>query len=232
MNNLAIIPARSGSKGLKDKNILDLCGKPLLWYTVQAAKESGIFDTVMVSTDSDAYAEIAKQCGAEVPFLRSEEQAGDTSSSWDVVREVLTGYSALGRQFEYVMLLQPTSPLRNAEDIRGAYRFIADGKAHSVVSVTETDHPVQWCFQMEQGNFIRELADSPYKYSRRQDLEKYYRENGAIYLVKADRIADRNYDFYADSCYGYCMPKTRSVDIDDRFDLAFVRTLMDSNREE
>lgn len=116
MNNIAIIPARSGSKGLPDKNILDLNGHPLMYYTIKAALKSGCFDTVMVSTDSEKYADIAKSCGAEVPFLRSEELSSDTAGSWDVVREVLTQYKVMGNSFDYVALMQPTSPLRNAED--------------------------------------------------------------------------------------------------------------------
>ena len=95
MKNIAIIPARSGSKGLKDKNILTLAGKPLLWHTIQAAKESDCFETVMVSTDSEQYAEIARECGAEVPFLRSRELSMDNSGSWDAVREVIKRYEDL-----------------------------------------------------------------------------------------------------------------------------------------
>lgn len=226
MGNIAIIPARSGSKGLKDKNIIDLCGRPLMSYTVQAALESGMFDMVMVSTDSEYYAEIAQKCGAEVPFLRSREQSGDTSGSWDVVREVLAGYIEMGQLFEYVALLQPTSPLRNAEDIRGAFRYIQNGQAHSVVSVTEVEHPIQWCFRMHPDHFITDIAESPYRNARRQELEKHYRENGAIYIVHANMIRDPAYEFYADKCFGYFMPKDRSVDIDDRFDLTIAETLI------
>ena len=226
MGNIAIIPARSGSKGLKDKNIIDLCGRPLMGYTIQAAKESGVFDTVMVSTDSERYAEIARACGAEVPFLRSAEHSGDSSSSWNVVREVLGNYAGMGKRFAYVALLQPTSPLRNADDIRAAFRYIENGTAHSVVSVTEVDHPVQWCFRMHPDHLITDIAESPYKHSRRQELEKHYRETGAIYLVSATMIQNPAYEFYADRCFGYFMPKARSVDIDDAFDLALADALM------
>ncbi len=226
MKNIAIIPARSGSKGLKDKNIIDLCGKPLMWYTIQAALESNLFDTVMVSTDSGHYAAIAKHCGAEVPFLRSDDLARDTSGSWDVVREVLSDYAEAGRTFDYAALLQPTSPLRDAHDIRNAFEYLQGGMAHSVVSVTEVEHPVQWCFRMEPNNQILDLANSPYNNCRRQDLETHYRENGAIYTVRAKMIQEPDYDFYADKCFGYVMPRERSVDIDTLDDIRYAEFLM------
>lgn len=117
MKNIAVITARSGSKALVDKNIKLLAGKPLLAYTIEAAKESGCFDTIMVSTDSEKYAVIARDYGAQVPFLRSEATSSDTAGSWDVVREVICQYKELGEVFDSVCLLQPTSPLRTAEDI-------------------------------------------------------------------------------------------------------------------
>lgn len=226
MKIIAIVPARSGSKGLKDKNIIELCGRPLMWYTIKAAKESGLFDVVMVSTDSQKYAEVAKQCGAEVPFLRSAEQSKDTSGSWDVVREVLNEYEKKGMSFDYVALLQPTSPLRTSDDICDAMRLIKTGQANTVVSVTDVDHPVQWCFRMHEDGYIDELANSPYNHSRRQELERYFRENGAIYIVSARKIIERSYDFYGDKCYGKLMPRERSVDIDSAFDLMLAECIL------
>ena len=115
MKSIAIIPARSGSKGLIDKNIRLLCGKPMLAYSIEAAEKSEIFDVVHVSTDSEQYAEIAKNYGADVPFLRGEELSNDTANTWDVVRYVLKKYKELGKYFDVVMVLQPTSPLRTKE---------------------------------------------------------------------------------------------------------------------
>ena len=218
MNNIAIIPARSGSKGLPDKNILDLNGHPLMYYTIKAALKSGCFDTVMVSTDSEKYADIAKSCGAEVPFLRSEELSSDTAGSWDVVREVLTQYKVMGNSFDYVALMQPTSPLRNAEDIKNAFKMLSRDNVHTVVSVTEVEHPVQWCFTMPESGSMKKYAESPYNQMRRQDLETHYRENGAIYIVNASKILNRDYNYYSDNCYGYIMPGERSMDIDSKMD--------------
>ena len=114
MKNIAIIPARSGSKGIPDKNIKDINGKPLIAWTIEAAIKSNMFNCVMVSTDSDKYADIARNYGAEVPFLRSSENSSDTSSSWDVVREVLLKYEEMGFLFDTFTLLQPTSPLNSS----------------------------------------------------------------------------------------------------------------------
>lgn len=223
MKSLAIIPARSGSKGLPDKNIIDLNGRPLMYYTIQAALDSGCFDEVMVSTDSERYAEVAKQCGAAVPFLRSVERSSDTAGSWDVVREVLMYYQNSGQSFDYVTLLQPTSPLRTVEDIQGAFRLLSREGVHNVVSVTEVDHPVQWCFTMPEDGSMVALAASPYNNLRRQDLQTHYRENGAIYTVDAERIMDPTYDLYADACHGYVMNRDRSVDIDSEIDLMIAQ---------
>ena len=115
MKAIAIIPARSGSKGLKDKNIKLLNGKPLIYYTIKAALDSNCFDEVYVSTDSEKYRDIAIECGASVPFLRNTENAGDKSSSWDVVRECLAKYKEIGKDFDCFMLLQPTSPLKQSK---------------------------------------------------------------------------------------------------------------------
>ncbi len=230
MKILAIIPARSGSKGLKDKNIIDLCGHPLMYYTIKAAEDSGCFERIMVSTDSEHYAEVARKCGAEVPFLRSEEMSGDNASSWDTVREVLKCYKELGEEFDYIALMQPTSPLRNSDDIKGTVDFLSKSDAVNVVTVTEVDHPVQWCFTMSDNKSMKNLADSPYNYMRRQDLETHYRENGAIYLINAKKELDKNYNFYSDNCYGYVMPRERSVDIDTEVDLRIVEALMGAYR--
>ncbi len=227
MKALAIIPARSGSKGLPDKNITDMGGKPLMYHTIKAALDSGCFDEVMVSTDSPRYADIARACGAHVPFLRSGEMASDNADSWDTVREVLAAYAKLDIRFDHVALLQPTSPLRGADDIRGIFKMLERPEVTNAISVTEVDHPIQWCFKMPEDGSMEEMAISPYSHMRRQDLERYYRENGAIYVIDAKKIMDRDYDLYADGCYGYIMDRERSIDIDTRMDLVIAKVYMD-----
>lgn len=231
MGNIAIIPARSGSKGLVDKNIIDLAGKPLMYYTINAALESGCFDEVVVSTDSQKYAAIAKKCGAAAPFLRSSDTSGDRADSWSVVKEVLSGYEKFGKKYDYAALLQPTSPLRNAEDIRNAFQKLNNVKANAVVSITEVEHPVQWCFTLENDNMMDAFAKSPYSRMRRQDLQKHYRENGAIYIVDAKKIMNSEYDFYADRCVGYIMSQKNSVDIDTASDLFVAEAIMNKCRK-
>lgn len=229
MKIIAIIPARSGSKGLPDKNIKSVCGRPLMDYTIKAAIDSECFETVMVSTDSEKYAEIAKKCGADVPFMRSAITSGDEAGSWDVVREILNNYKKKGIIYDYVALLQPTSPLRSAMDIRMAIKMLDEDSVNNVVSVTETEHPVQWCFTLPADLEMVEYAKSPYNNMRRQDLKKHYQENGAIYLVNANKIINDDYNLYEDKCFAYIMPRERSIDIDTKLDLIVLKAIIEEN---
>lgn len=220
MNNLAIIPARSGSKGLKDKNIKELNGVPLLAYSIQAALKSKMFTNVMVSTDSYQYAEIAKLYGAEVPFLRNQENAADSASSWSVVKEVIEKYRLIGVEFNTVTLLQPTSPLRNGEDICKAYKLYSEKKATAVVSVCEMEHSPLWSNTLPESlcmdGFLTDISNH-----QRQLLSTYYRINGAIYIVGVEHLISEQ-EIYDKSCFAYVMPIKRSVDIDtaEDFELA------------
>ena len=224
MRNIAIIPARSGSKGVKDKNIRDLCGKPLMSYTIEAALNSGEFDEIMVSTDSEKYAEIAKECGASVPFLRSSETATDKASSWDMVNEVLTGYKKLGKVFDTFCLLQPTSPLRDAEDIKNAYSIYREKADFAVVSVCEAEHSPLWCGHLpESGEFINFLSTESMK--QRQAGKKYYRLNGAIYIVNCKRFENESF-LYQQGSFAYIMPQNKSVDIDTEIDFKLAEVIM------
>lgn len=223
---IAIIPARSGSKGLKDKNILELNGKPLMSYTIEAALNSGVFDTVHVSTDSEKYLKIAENFGADEPFLRDSGNSADSSSTWDAVREVLSKYEKIGKKFDYCVLLQPTSPLRKASDIKKAFEFFIEKKALSLTSVTEVEHPIEWCFELEDSDFMTSFSNSPFKNCRRQELKKHYRENGAVYIVSADNIKNPDFDFYNDKCLAYKMDKSSSVDIDDITDFYLAQAIL------
>lgn len=226
MRSIAIIPARSGSKGLPDKNILPLCGKPLLAYSVEAALASGCFDAVHVSTDSPRYAEIAQQYGADEPFLRSAETSSDTASSESAIREVLHRYEAQGQTFDAFMLLQPTSPLRTAEDIRAAFSIMEEKQADSVVSVCEAEHSPLWCGTLPPDDSMRDFLRIEGEH-RRQELAVYYRLNGAIYLVRAEHFL-RTGSLYGDGCYAYRMPTGRSVDIDSQTDFVIAGALLSS----
>jgi len=225
MRNLAIIPARSGSKGLKDKNIKLLNGKPLLAYTIEAAKKSGLFDEIMVSTDSREYGDIAKKWGANVPFLRSDELSNDTASSWDVVKEVIERYRVLGTEFDTVALLQPTSPLRTSNDIVEGYKVLEEKAANFVVGVCEMDHSPLWSNTLPDDllmeNFIRpEVVRMP-----RQSIPTYYRINGALYIIKVNYLM-KSPDIYGERSFASVMKKENSVDIDDQMDFLLADTIM------
>jgi CMP-N,N'-diacetyllegionaminic acid synthase len=225
MKNLAVIPARSGSKGLPDKNIRLLNNKPLLAYSIEAAEASGIFDEIHVSTDSEKYADIALCYGAKVPFLRSRENSGDASSSWDAVKEALQKYKDIGKQFDMVTLLQPTTPLRTPEDIKAAYEIYISQAANAVVSVCEVDHSPLWCNTLPEDHsmtqFIRwDIVNQP-----RQKLEKYYRINGAIYTVNVSYLAVCS-NIYESSSIAYIMKKESSIDIDDAFDFMIAEAIL------
>ncbi len=227
MKNLAIIPARSGSKGLKDKNIKELNGKPLLSYSIEAAKESNLFNEIMVSTDSPQYAEIAKNFGANVPFLRSESNSSDKASSWDVVLEVLSKYLETSQKYDSVCLLQPTSPLRTAKDIIEAYKLLEVKQADAVTSVCEVDHSPLWTMTLPENLSLEEFkkrdSDTP-----RQFLEKYYRLNGAIYIRKI-HYSSKGIQFIDTNEFAFIMPRERSIDIDTALDFIIAEAVMKIN---
>lgn len=224
MNNIAIIPARSGSKEIKDKNIQLFNGKPLMAYTIEAANKSGIFQQVIVSTDSLIYAEIAKEYGAIVPFLRSKEFATDIASPWEAVKEILKYEKSNNKDYKICALLQPTSPLRKDYHILEAFNCFIEKEANAVVSVCEVEHPIQWCFQLESDGNMNQFSNSRYRNTRRQDITTHFRENGAIYLVKSDLLMN-NRDIYAEKCFGYVMKKEYSIDIDTKYDFEVAEIL-------
>ena len=227
MSNIAIIPARSGSKGLKNKNIKELCGKPLIAYSIEAALESGCFDEVMVSTDSEIYAGIARQYGASVPFLRSEATSSDTASSWEMVDEVLDGYRKLRKEFDTFCLLQPTSPLRTAEDIQSAYKLYNEKASFAVVSVCEAEHSPLWCGHLPETQEFEKFIDFE-SMKQRQAGGKFYRLNGAIYIVSTVRFKTDRF-LYQKGSYAYIMRQDQSVDIDTDIDFQFAELLMKRN---
>ncbi len=224
MKNLCIIPARSGSKGLPDKNIKYLYGKPLIAYTIEAAQKSGIFDEIMVSTDSQKYADISLKFGASVPFLRPNDLSSDKASSWSVVKHVVEQYASKGVEFDNIVLLQPTSPLRGADDIKKAFDYFVSKKANYVASVCEMEHSPLWANVLPEdcslSNFIN--ANNA---ARRQSLQTFYRLNGAIYIINREFLLN-NDNFFVDNSYAYIMDKRKSVDIDDEYDFFMAECIM------
>ncbi|MBE6379712.1 MAG: acylneuraminate cytidylyltransferase family protein [Lentisphaerae bacterium] len=224
---LAIIPARSGSKGLIDKNILPLAGKPLIAYSIEAARKSGMFDLVFVSTDSEKYAQIAREYGADVPILRPAAIAGDTASSWSAVDHALDYYmNQLGYDVETFMLLQPTSPLRTAEDIIGAFKYKAEKSANAVVSVCKPEHAPAGTLALPDDLNMTVFHEHFKNMIARQQLpQQYYRLNGAMYMADTAYYLRAN-DIYQEKCYAYEMPTERSFDIDGMVDFIICETLI------
>lgn len=229
MRHLAVIPARSGSKGLKDKNIKGLAGKPMMAYTIEAAKESGIYDCIHVSTDSEEYRRIAEEYGADVPFLRSPELSGDTAGSWDVVKWTLEQYRRRGQEFDLVTLLQPTSPLRTGEDICRAQKLLEEHRADAVVAVCEMDHSPLWSNVLPEDGCMKGFLDRVANQGR-QKLPVYYRINGAIYMVRTSVVFREPMELYGERTFAYPMPKERSVDIDDALDFVVAEAILAKER--
>ena len=225
MKNIAIIPARSGSKGLKDKNIKELNGLPLLVYSIQAAKDSNLFDEIMVSTDSEVYAEIARSNGASVPFLRSAKLSTDTARSWDVVKEVLSRYKEMGRTFDSVCLLQPTSPLRVGKDIEKGYKLLKNKNANAVAAVCEVEHSPLWSMTLPEDLSLMEFRQAIKGKGPRQNLSTYYRMNGALY-IRLIQYKDDLIEILDDKEYAYIMDRKRSYDIDVLEDFELVEYFM------
>ena len=224
MKNIAIITARSGSKGIIDKNIRLLHGKPLLAYTIEAALESEVFETVMVSTDSEKYAEISKKYGAEVPFLRSVENSGDTAGSWDTVMEVLKRYKEKGDIYDTVCLLQPTSPMREAEDILGAYNEYKRKNADAITGVCECEHPIEYMMTLDDTRSLLEYRKHEIDLPR-QLLPNYYRINGAVFIRKICYNKE-TVELKNEKEFAYLMSKKKSIDIDSEEDLEYADYLM------
>jgi len=225
MKRIAIIPARSGSKGLKDKNIKELNGKPLIAYSIEAALESKQFDKVFVSTDSQVYADIAMKYGADASFLRSEKNSTDTAGSWDVIREVIDIFREKGEEYDEIMLLQATSPLRKSEDIINAVNLLAEKQGNAVVSLTECNHSPIWCNTLPEDGNMDGFDKEEYKDLPRQSLPTFYRYNGAIYLVTNCELYNTEH-MLEKGCYAYIMPQSRSIDIDTALDFLIAETIM------
>lgn len=225
---LAIIPARGGSKGLPGKNIKELCGKPLIAWSVEAGLGSKYIDEVMVTTDSEEIARVARQFGASVPFLRPSELATDTATSFDVIKHVLQFYEGEGgRRFDYIVLLEPTSPLRDAGDVDAAIeQLLSSPSASSIVGIckTESQHPA---FLVKKGNenFLLGYENSDMKVLRRQDISDVYFFEGSVYVSKVDALLE-NKTFYHGATLGYEVPKWKSPEIDDIDDFIMVEALM------
>ena len=224
---LALIPARGGSKGIKNKNIIDLCGKPLISYTIAAAKESRYIDSVIVSTDSEKIAEVAVSCGASVPFLRPIALALDTSTTVEAVCHTIRTLAECGDRYDVLVLLQPTSPLRTLEDIDGALeKFEREGLPIASVSKAK-DSPIL-LRKLKGESQMESLLGLPCTV-RRQDMPPVYRVNGSIYINTISSLSMNT--SFNDNVFPYVMDESHSVDIDDYLDLEIAKYYIEKRHE-
>ena len=219
---LAIIPARGGSKRLPRKNILDLNGKPLIAYSINAGLRSKYVNKVIVTSDNQEILNISQQYGAEV-IKRPSYLASDTSTSFDVIKHTIENLE----QYDYVILLQATSPLRTFININKAIELLNEKNADAIVSVCEMEHSPLWANilndDLNMNNFLKDETLN----RRSQDLEKYYRINGAIYICKTDKLLSKKSFFLKDNIFAYIMDRKYSIDIDEEIDFIVAQSIME-----
>jgi CMP-N-acetylneuraminic acid synthetase len=223
---LVLITARGGSKRLPGKNLKELAGKPLIVWSIEAAKHSKYVDRVVVSTDCEDIAKISKESGAEVPFIRPVALADDTAASIDVVRYAVTVLEEEGNIFDYLLLLQPTSPLRTAKHIDEAVELLLEKKADGIVGVTEIDHPIEWTNCLKSDLSMDDFFPRKIIGLRSQDFPKRYLINGAIYLCKISRILEENTMILNRGGYAYIMSQEDSIDIDRKLDFMIAESII------
>lgn len=227
---LGLIPARGGSKGIPHKNIVDVAGKPLIAYTIEAALASKVMDRLVVTTDDKAIAEAAKTYGADVPFMRPAELSSDTATSMDTIVHAIEWLKEeQGYDSEYVLLLQPTSPLREARDIQEAVKILEKTKGDAVISVHAHAHPFWAKRLLEDGRLAELFTKEQQTSSDSGKKETYYAPNGALYLVKTPVLLARR-TFYTEKTFAYVMPPERSLDIDTPWDLRIAQMELGSRK--
>lgn len=219
MKSIAIITARGGSKRIPKKNIKEFCGKPIISYSIEAAIKSECFNTVMVSTDSEEIADIAKKYGAEVPFLRSVETSNDYATTADVLTEVVNEYSRKGIQYDLMCCLYPTAPFVNADKLKKAVNMIKNSDADSLMPV------VAYSFPPQRSNIIRngklEYQYPEYAQKRSQDLEQIYHDCGQFYMCKVDSFMKEK-KLVTGNTIPFILPEEEVQDIDNLSDWAIA----------
>lgn len=210
MSNIAIIPARGGSKRIPRKNIKEFCGQPIIKYSIDAAVKSGLFDKIIVSTDSAEIAEISKKYGAEVPFMRSFKNSDDNASLAEVIDEVKIFYEKKFKKFKYICCILSTAPLIDVKDLKTSFLLLKEKKVDSVRPVVRFSYPVQRAVRLN-GNKI-EMLNPEYKFTRSQDLESLFHDAGQFYWMRFDK------GLYGKNNYGFEISEIRAQDIDTQDD--------------
>ena len=217
---LALVPARGGSKGIPRKNVINLGGKPLILHTLEQANKSKYVDRVILSSDDDEIISVAKAAGCDVPFVRPAHLATDEATTLDVILHAIQEIKG----YDYIVLLQTTSPFRTTQDIDSCIEKCISNDVTSCVSVTETDKSPYWMYTINDEDVMSPLMGEA-TYSRRQDTPVVYALNGAVYVIKCSKIK-KAAPLIDKKTISHVMPKERSVDIDTMLDLKVAEMLL------
>lgn len=230
---LAIIPARGGSKGIPGKNIYEIAGYPLIYYTIRAAKQAldrGVIDRLIVSTDSEEIAEISRRYGAEVPFMRPAELSADGSKSADLMIHAVEFYKEKGEPYDDIVLLQPTSPLRNGEDIVRSIALYDRVRSESLISCYKEESVSEYNSYHVKDNLGISMNPDHNKGKRRQELPDLFVRNGAIFITDVQYLLKSGL-VISDKPLVYVMPQERSVNIDTEYDMKLAEWLLERNQD-
>ena len=211
MKSVAIITARGGSKRIPNKNIKDFCGKPIIAYSIEAAIEAGIFDEVMVSTDSEEIAEISERYGAKVPFMRSDATSNDYAGTADVILEVLNAYESLGELYDVFACIYPTAPFITSGKLADAFLLFEDKGADAVISITKFEYPPQRAFIVESG--VVKYQYPQFEKSRSQELEPVYHDCGQFYVCSVYEFK-KHHSLILPKTIPFIIPEEEVQDID------------------
>jgi len=223
---LAIIPARGGSKRLPRKNILNLAGKPMIAWTIDAALNSKYIDRLVISTDDNETATICKNYGGDIPFIRPPELAKDTSTAMEVIMHTIIKLEELKEKYEYIVVLQPTSPTRNVKHIDEAVDLLLKKNADSIISVTAVNHPIEWTNILPDDHSMDSFFLPEYQGMRSQDFPKRYMINGAIYLNNTKILKMTGSLINCGKGFAYIMEKENSIDVDTHFDFMMAEAIL------
>lgn len=217
---LALLPARAGSKSIKNKNLANLNGFPLIHYTIESAKKASCIDEIVVSSDGDSILAYALEQGVRA-LKRPKELATDSTQSHEVILHALSHY----KEFENIILLQPTSPLRDFKDIDNAFRIFVEKKANALISVSAIDNKILKAFITDENGYLRGICNDIYPFMPRQSLPETYQSNGAIYIIKRDLFL-QNPNFLPPKTHYYVMNDENSIDIDTHKDLEQANSIL------
>ena len=219
---LAIIPARGGSKRLPLKNVISLAGKPLIEWTIRAALETEKITNTIVTSDDDEILKISKNLGTSI-IKRPKDLAQDDSTTFDTLKHTIENTI---EEYDYILLLQATSPLRNSNHIKEAIELLESKSADAIISVCEVDHSPLWSNTLDKDKNMKNFLKKEVINKRSQDFEKYYRLNGAIYICKISKFLEEESFFLKNNTYAYVMKRENSIDIDEEIDLVIAEALI------